>query len=101
MRTAASTRSRSSSAMSMSLVTLYIAEALDVVGGGGERPGPLREQFADLRPPFAQRRVWATLPRHLPPRLDVGQRPGDGDDVGEIIGPDRRTDEDVAQCHAA
>ena len=82
-------------------MTLYIAERVDVVCGRGDRPGPLRDQFADLGPPFAQCRVWPALPRHLPPCLGVGQRPGDGDGVGLILEPDRGTDEDVAQRHAA
>ena len=53
------------------------------------------------RPPFAQSRVRPTLPRHLPPCLRAGQRPGDGDGVGLFLEPDRRADEDVAQRHAA
>ena len=62
---------------------------------------PLRDQFADPGPPFAQRRVRPALPRHLPPCLGAGQRPGDGDNVGSIVEPDRGTDEDVAQRHPA
>jgi hypothetical protein len=81
-------------------VTLYIAEPVDVGGGGGERPGPLRNQLANLGPPFAQRRVRPALPRHFPPCLRAGQRPGDGDGVGLVLEPDWRTDEDVAQCHS-
>src|SRR5271166_2021760 len=100
-RTEASTRSRCSSSMSRSRVTLYIAEPVDIVGGCGYRPGPLRNQFADLRPPFAQCRVRPALPRHLPHCLCAGQRPGDGDGIGLILEPDRGTDENVAQRHAA
>src|SRR5947209_1417209 len=73
-RNSASSRSRSASATSSSLVTLYIAQPVHVFGGRGERSGPLLYQFAYLRPPLAQFRVQPADPRHLPPRLWRGQR---------------------------
>src|SRR5262249_45336609 len=92
-------RSRASSTTSSSRVTLYIAEAVDILDGRGERSGPVVHQFTDLGPPFAQAPVWPALPRHLPPRLYVGHCPGDRDGVGLVIGPDGRADQHMTQRH--
>src|SRR5215218_7832599 len=101
VRTSASTRSRSFSATSSRRVTLYIAQLVHVARRGGHTAGPFGDQLRDGVPPRAERRVRSALPRHLPPRLSGGQRPRDGDGVGLIVEPDRRTDQDVAQTHAA
>src|ERR1700733_5688449 len=95
-----STRSRSSATTSRSRVTLYIAETVKVIGSGTESPCRLSSVFFYPRPPFAQSRIWPTLPRHLPPCLRAGQGPGDRDGIGQFLGPDRWAYEDVAQRHA-
>src|SRR5208283_1605182 len=96
-----SIRSRSASATSSSRVTLYIAKSVHVVGGRGERPGPVLHQFADPRPPLAQSRIRPTFPGHVPPRLCAGKCPRDGDGVDFIVEPNRRADQHTTQGHAA
>jgi hypothetical protein len=99
-RKSPSNRSRLVSTTSTNLITLYIAEPVHVVGACSERSGSLLHQFAHLRPPFAQCRIWPAHPCHLPPRLDVRQCPCNGDGVDLIVKPGGRADQDVAQRHA-
>ena len=62
---------------------------------------PLDHKVGDLTPPARHRRIGPPLPRHLPPRLRAGQGPRDCHDVRAVVEPDGRTDENVAQLHAA
>ena len=52
------------------------------------------------RPTIARFRIRPTLPRHLPPCLRAGKRPGDRDGVALVGKPDRGTDEYVPQRHS-
>src|SRR5689334_15579339 len=72
-RAVVSTRSRSPSTTSSSRVTLYIAEPVDVVRGGGHAADAVGHEFADAVPPRPEGGVGATLPGHLPPRLRARQ----------------------------